>query len=158
MKGESRWLLPRPLCVPRPPCWQTTHNVCLQSPLWSRRKGQHTATGRKGDCGEKAWRRLASGGSQGRERIQAIVFWDVQGQPSLPLPLGSRSSGCMDAQLACVLMLSALWVANPLPPGLQKALRAEGICCSFGTVSSQGGSPGAQEEAVSTPWWSSEER
>lgn len=79
VKGESRWLLPRPLCVPRPPCWQTTYNVCLQSPLWSRRKGQYTATGRKGDCGGKAGRRLASGGSQGRERIEAISPWDVQG-------------------------------------------------------------------------------
>lgn len=130
VKGESRWLLPHPLCVPRPPCWQTTHNVCLQSPLWS----QHTATGRKGECGGKAWRCLASGESQGRKRT---VGHQPLGCPGVATSW-VKKQWVYDVQLACVLMLSALWVVNPLPPGLQKAIRVEGICCSFGTVGSQG--------------------
>lgn len=146
VKGESRWLLPHPLCVPRPPCWQTTYNVCLQSPLWSRRKGQHTATGRKGLC-VCVW-----GGVPGEDWHlgEARVGWGSR--PSSP----GRSRG---SHLCLLLLLGhKKWVyawptglcadaisslgSRPTAPRASESPQSGGDLLFLGTVSSHSSSPG----------------
>lgn len=105
------------------------HTMSVYRAFVAQKEGTARSHRQERDCEGKAWRGLAARRSQGGEGMETVNPRDVQGQPPLPYLPGSGRSGCTDVQLACVLMLSDLWVANPLPPGLQKVLGGEGICC-----------------------------
>ena len=138
VKGESSWLLPRPLRVPGPPCWQTAHNICLQSPLWPRRKGLHTARSRKGD-----WSGGGEGAGWARRRLEDA--WPSGGtraerglrEPGCPTTSASsfwvrkmRGNGCPIG--LCADALSSLESTSIAPKAAERAQKEGGLLLGLG--------------------------
>ena len=149
VKGERSWPLPRPSVYPGPPCWQTAHNVCLESLCGPEgRAGTQLRAGKEtGDMG--------GGGGQKRPGHQGEPGQGEDpggsGCPATSPSSWSGRCGGTDVQLASVLMLSAPWGAHPLPPRLQQVLRGEGAAARVGTVSSHLDSTSGRGGAVSAP-------